>query len=247
MAEIERPDGALVHYDVSGVGAPVLLLGADGTDAGLAGARLITVHGRAVAEPFDYATVAADQLAVLDALGVREVDVVADGAGCAQAWRLAKEAPARVRSLVCLRPIGADDAGSLERTHRPFDEAMRVARAEGLAGVAELARRDGRFETNPGAGPFAAWLREDPAFLTGLSVERYIVLLGRYRDALWPAGSPYFSVSEEELRAITVPVLVVAGDDEVVARQLLAQLPSATAAEAGRDAIAEFLNRKVPA
>ncbi|MEU3743409.1 alpha/beta hydrolase [Streptomyces sp. NPDC032198] len=262
MTETER---ALARptYEIRGAGAPVLLLTPAPTGlpdepdpAGILppGFQAIvphprhTGHGAAPLEPFSYEIAAADQLAVLDELDVRQTQVVAVGTACAQAWRLVQEAPERVRSVVCVEPAGLADSTGHGAFHPAFDEAMRVARASGIAGVLALAERDGDFARNPGAGPFARTLHdrvESRAELIRLSVERYVVLLGRFRDGLWPTGSPYFSVPEEWMRRFPVSLAVVSGSDRPLpggfAERLCRDVPGARLSGPGTAQVAAFL------
>ncbi|OIK05988.1 alpha/beta fold hydrolase [Streptomyces monashensis] len=257
MPEIERPDGARLHYEVHGEGFPVLLLAPGGADsrADLWDSnfynpvtelarhfRVIAMDQRyagpstAPAEPFSYERGAADQLAVLDELGVEQAHVVAAGSGTAQAWRLAHDAPGRVRSIVAQEPVGVDPAvNSLSTYLHQFDEPMRFARAEGLEAVVEAAVRDGRFTANPAAGPFAGRLNSDPAFRAEILArrrERYIVQVVRFRDGIWPAGSAYFSVPQEWMATCPAPLLVLPGTDvahpEVIAKRIAGEAPRAT-------------------
>lgn len=59
--------------------------------------------------PFGFDTMAADTVALLDSLGLARVDVVAHSMGGMLAVRLARNAPARVNSLVLEAPIGLED------------------------------------------------------------------------------------------------------------------------------------------
>lgn len=171
MPITERADGALIHHASHGSGFPVLLLGPTGADGatdepGLFGTvraldayRVITADRRhtggstAPLAPFSYAEAAADQLAVLDDLGADAVHVVASGDGTALALRLAHDAPARIASLVLQAPVGLDSTNTIGSFHAPYDEAMRLARAEGLEGVVAAAVRDGRFGAEPAPAP----------------------------------------------------------------------------------------------
>ncbi|MDH6193351.1 pimeloyl-ACP methyl ester carboxylesterase [Streptomyces sp. CZ24] len=261
MPITERADGALIHHASHGSGFPVLLLGPTGADGatdepGLFGTvraldayRVITADRRhtggstAPLAPFSYAEAAADQLAVLDDLGADAVHVVASGDGTALALRLAHDAPARIASLVLQAPVGLDSTNTVGSFHAPYDEAMRLARAEGLEGVVAAAVRDGRFGAEPGAGPFAQQLHDDPAFrehLHSLRRERYIAALVRHRDGVWPDGSPYFSVSEEWARTCDTPLLILPGADERhpegVAKALAADARRAQLLDPGHDA-----------
>ncbi|AWN38878.1 alpha/beta fold hydrolase [Methylobacterium radiodurans] len=59
--------------------------------------------------PFTFDRMAADTVALLDALDLRRVDVVAHSMGGMLAVRLARNAPERVNSLVLEAPIGLED------------------------------------------------------------------------------------------------------------------------------------------
>ncbi|MFJ9213859.1 alpha/beta fold hydrolase [Streptomyces sp. NPDC102264] len=261
MPEIERPDGARLHYEVSGDGFPVLLLAPGGADSRISmweenfyhpvtelsrHFRVIAMDQRhagrstAPAEPFSYEQTAADQLAVLDALGIDQAHIVSAGGGTAQAWRLAHDAPQRVTSIVAQTPVGIDPAvNSLSTYLRQFDEAMRFPRAEGLPKVIAAAQRDSRFAANPAAGPFAGRLHSDPGFreeVLALRRERYIVRVVRFRDGLWPAGSAYFSVPEEWMTRCPAPLLLLPGSDsahpELLAKRIADEAPRATLLDA---------------
>lgn len=284
MPEIVRPDGARIHYLTHGEGFPVLLLAPGGSasriDAwdqnfyhparALAGRfRVIAMDQRhagrshAPAAPYAYEQTVADQLAVLDELGVDQAHVVAAGSGCAHALRLAHDAPGRVRALVCQEPVGRDESNTLGTFFHPFDEAMRWARAEGVAGVVAAAVENGRFDVNPGAGPFAQRLHDDPAFrdeIAAVRRENYIASLVRFRDGLWPDGSCWFSVPEDFPARLTAPLLVLPGDapdrPAGIAKRLAAEAPQARLLPAGFDAperqeqtvadIAAFLDAHTP-
>ncbi|MGQ5640570.1 MULTISPECIES: alpha/beta fold hydrolase [unclassified Streptomyces] len=285
MPETVRPDGARIHYEVHGRGFPVLLL-ADGTAGGEIASwsrnfydpvtelardfRVIAVDQRhtggstaAPFEPFSYPQAAADLLAVLDDAGAEQVHVVAAGTGTALAWRLAHDAPQRVRSVVCERPVGLAEGNTLGDFLGTYDEPMRHARAEGLAGVIAAAAEDGSFTRNPAAGPYAGRLHDDPEFreeILALRRERYIVSLVRFRDGIWPAGSPYFSVPEEWMRGFDRPLLILPGagtlHPEGLAKRIADEAPGARILDAGHDTgdrrgetvrtIVSFLNDHTP-
>lgn len=255
MAELRRPDGARIAYEVHGDGFPVLALAPGGVSSRVEAWEenffhpvreladrftVITVDHRyagrshAPATPFSYEQTAADHIALLDHLGVEQAHVLAAGSACAQAWRLAADAPGRVRSLVAQEPAGRDHTNILGTFLGTFDEAMRLPRAEGLDGVIALAEQDGVFDRNPGAGPFAQRLHDDPAFrqdILALRRERYIALLVRFRDGFWPDGSAYFSVPEDWMATCPAPVLVLAGNTarqpESLAKRIGREAPSA--------------------
>ncbi|MGW0738202.1 alpha/beta hydrolase [Streptomyces sp. NPDC002851] len=271
MPEIERPDGARIHYTVHGDGFPVLLLAAGGVSsqieswdanfyhpvAELSGRyRVIAMDQRhagrspAPTTPFSYEQTTADQLAVLDALGVGKAHVIGAGIGCAHAWRLTHEAPERVASVVCQEPVGRDSTNTLGSFFGKFDDAMRHVRAAslddpetmGLAAVIDAAMREPRFALNPAAGPFSQRLANDPAFreeFRQFTRESYVTRLIRFRDGVWPDGSAYFTVPEQWMPRFPAPMLVLPGSDvhhpEGVAKRLGAEVPEVTLLDPGFD------------
>src|SRR5215217_1662969 len=105
-------DGLQLYYEIHGAGRPTLLLhGAYGTTGlwgdllpGLAAGRQIIAvdlqgHGRTadIARPIRYEPMAEDCAALLDYLGIEQVDVVGYSMGAATGLRLAIQHPERVR------------------------------------------------------------------------------------------------------------------------------------------------------
>jgi pimeloyl-ACP methyl ester carboxylesterase len=167
--------------------------------------------------PFSYQEDAEDHLAVLDALGVSEVQLIGQGIGVSRAWALLHQAPDRIAAAVLLRPQGVCRLVSKHADFLSlFDETMRVARDQGMAGVVAAARDGLCFAERPAGGPFANRIRVDPdagSQLLHMPVEIYNALMVRYRDGLWPAGRPLFSVTGEWLANCTVPQLLEPGHD----------------------------------
>ncbi|MGQ0838760.1 alpha/beta fold hydrolase [Actinokineospora sp.] len=283
MSEIVRPDGARIHYETHGTGFPVLLLAPGGVSSQIESwdatafdpVRELAEHfqviamdqrhaGRSAAPalPFRYEQTVGDQLAVLDAVGADRAHVFAAGSGCAHALRLVHDAPERVAAVVCQEPAGRDATNTIGDFFEPFDEAMRLPRAdnfdnpdgEGMDAVVAAAERDGRFAANPGAGPFAQRLHDEPAFRTeirALRREKYISLLIRFRDGIWPAGPACFAVPDEWLPAFPAPLLVVPGrtrtEPETLGKRLAAEVPGATLCETpDPSAAADFLRAHTP-
>ncbi|HEY7293834.1 MAG TPA: alpha/beta hydrolase, partial [Dehalococcoidia bacterium] len=185
MPAIARPDGATIHYEVVGQGFPLLLIAPGGVSSQISFwersainpmkefARDFMVIGmdqrhagqsHAPATPFSYDQTAADQLAVLDAVGARQAHVMGGCIGCAHAWRLIRDAPDRISAAVCQDPVGLDETNTLGTFYHQFNETIRVARAEGMAAVVRAALENPVFGLNNAAGPFAARLHDDPAF-----------------------------------------------------------------------------------
>lgn len=237
MPTIQRPGGATIYYEVHGEGHPLLLIAPGGVSSQvqfwdrsafspikeLAGDfRVIAMDQRhagrspAPARPFDYSDAVGDQLAVLDAAGAAQAHVMGGCIGCAYALRLIHDAPGRVSAAVLQDPVGLDDTNTPSTFYAMFNETMRLARAEGMAAVVAAARENPLFVMNNGAGPFSQRIHDDPAFaaeIERMPVESYVALIVRFRDGIWPAGSPYFTVPPQWMAACPAPLLVLPGSD----------------------------------
>lgn len=237
MPDIARPDGATIHYEVFGSGFPLLLIAPGGISSQIAFWERSTVkpieeladdfmvigmdqrhagQSHAPAAPFSYDLTAGDQIAVLDAVGARRAHVMGGCIGCAYAWRLVHDAPERVAAVVCQDPVGLDETNTLGTFFRMFDETMRLARAEGMDAVVRAAEENPVFAANNAAGPFAPRIHHDPAFreeIGRMPVEGYVALIVRFRDGVWPANPPFFTVSAEWMARCPAPMLVLPGSD----------------------------------
>jgi len=244
MAELTRPDGAVIHYDVAGTGEPLVAL--CGWRAGLLESAVETLRAdfsvitmdqrhvgrsRAPLAPFSYEVAVGDQLAVLDTLGVGRTHVIAAGFGCAYALRLLYDAPARVMSAVLLEPAGRDAANTMDTYYDLFRDTIRIARSDGLEGVVAAAVAEPDFITHPGGGPWAQRLHDETQFrdaLRSLGRETYISLIVDFRDGIFPWGQACFSLTDQAIERIRTPVLVVAGDDSIhpegVARRIATEV-----------------------
>lgn len=256
MPTLQRPDGATIHYEVAGSG-PALLALAPGIVnseieawaswpvdplAAFAGRfAVISMDQRhagaslAPATPFDYGQTLADQMAVLDAVSARRVVVYGAGIGANHALRLAAVAPQRVAAAVVHAPLGVGTTNTLAAFLRLFQETMRLARAEGLRAVVEAALSHPRFDDNPAAGPFARRLHADAEFrqeTLDKGRERYIARVVRFRDGIFPAGAPLFSVADDRLTRCDVPLVLIPGEDTLhpqdVVHRLASQVPKGT-------------------
>jgi pimeloyl-ACP methyl ester carboxylesterase len=170
----------------------------------------------APAAPFSYDLTAGDQLAVLDAAGARRAHVMGGCIGCAHAWRLVHDAPERFAAVVCQDPVGLDETNTLGAFFHMFDETMRLARAEGMDAIVRAAQAGPVFAANNAAGPFAQRIHDDPSFreaMRRMPVERYVALVVRFRDGIWPARAPFLTVSKEWMARCPAPMLVLPGSD----------------------------------
>lgn len=183
------PDGARIAYEVAGSGPPLLLIqglgyagwGWEPIVGPLAAAyRIITFDNRGIGAsdappgPYDTATMAADAVAVLDALGVRRAHVMGASLGGMIAQMVALEHPDRVDRLVlaCTTPGGGDayplPAATLDLIHAaaglPPAEAVRRFTANALATTGPLEDLVARRLARP-QDP-VAWQAQSAASLT---------------------------------------------------------------------------------
>ena len=117
--------------------------------------------------------------------------------------------------------------------------------------MAKAAQENALFVMNNAAGPFSALLnasKEARDELVHMGRERYIQLIVEFRDGIWPPNAPYFTVSEDWMRTLQTPVLVLPGRDAFhptgVALKICREAPNARClAPECRDA--EFLEATV--
>ena len=240
MAEVMRPDGTSVHYEVFGEGngrTPLLLLAPGGVNSQIefwqrsainpieSFSDEFTVIGmdqrhcgqsKTALEPFNYEKAMLDQIAVLNDLDVPRAHVMGGCIGCAYALRLADQAPARVGGLIMQDPVGLDETNSPETFYDMFNPTIRLCRAEGLDAVIAAAQRDPIFMQNNEAGPFAQRIHDEPLFADAVRTmrrEAYIALVVEFRDGMWPNLPPYFAVNEVSVQRSYAPMLVLPGSD----------------------------------
>lgn len=237
MPTISRPDGASIRYETYGSGYPLLLIAPGGVSSQVEFWQRSTINpierfassfqviamdqrhaGQSLApmRPFSYDTCSADQLAVLDDLGIQRAHVMGGCIGCAHIWRLLDNANGRISAAVCQDPVGLDESNTVDTFYAMFHETMRLARAEGIEAVVKAAQENPLFVMNNGAGPFAPLLNasaEARQELVDMGRERYIQLIVEFRDGIWPKNEPYFTVSEDWMRACPTPLLVLPGRD----------------------------------
>lgn len=226
-----------MYYEVHGAGTPLLLLHAGMLTIDLSFGGLIPTlaqrhqvialeaqgHGRTndTGRPITPSALAADTVALLDALGIERAHVLGHSMGAATALQLAVEHPARVRSVVAasasVRPDGVhpdltDPARQATSTRMPTAEDFRDMQEA----YARLSPHPEHFQD------FLQTLSASAADLRG-----------------W---------SDEELARITAPVLLVLGDRdfttvehggvmlELIPGSQLAVLPGTTHMEVTRRA-----------
>ncbi len=237
MPEVQRPDGATIHYEVFGRGYPLLLFAPGGVNSEIAFWPNSAVNpirdfagefmvigmdqrhaGRspAPAAAFSYDLAAGDQLAVLDDLGIERAHVMGGCIGVAYNLRIIQAAPGRISAAVCQDPVGVDASTSLRVFQEMFAPTLALARTKGVEAVVDAAMTGVWFVENNAAGPFQRRIHDDPAFraqILAMSDAEYIALIEDFVAGIWPPDEPLFSVTEEWLKSCPAPLLVLPGSD----------------------------------
>ncbi|HLI50548.1 MAG TPA: alpha/beta hydrolase [Thermomicrobiaceae bacterium] len=256
MPLVERPDGARIHYEVRGEGTPLLLFAPGGISS------QISFWQSSALNPFDFADefmvigmdqrnadqssaplaaptwedCAADQLAVMDDLGIERTLLWGGCIGVAYVLRLAHDAPERVIAAVGQDPVGFYPGVNTRDTFFDmFKPTIAAARQGGMQAVVDAAFQDGLFMRNNAAGPFAPRIVADSAFreqVLQLDPGEYEKLIHDYDDQIWGAHGTFMSVEEPVVPTIETPLLILPGTDEFhpteVARRICAEAPNAT-------------------
>jgi pimeloyl-ACP methyl ester carboxylesterase len=112
--------------------------------------------------------------------------------------------PDLVRGLLLLRVTGGPFAAA-RLPENYYEQYIRVARAGGMAVVLTTEQYQERIKANP----------RNEAYLRQLPAEKFIEVMSRWRD-IFVAGAhhPVMGVTEQELGSITVPTIVVPGNDK---------------------------------
>ncbi len=256
MPSIERPDGTSIHYEVRGHGFPLLLFAPGGINS------QVSFWARSAINPFEFAdefTVIgmdqrnaehspaplaaptwedhiADQLAVLDAVGIGRALLWGGCIGVAYVLRFVQEAPHRVVGAVGQDPVGLMAGVNTRATFfRMFEPTIAASRDGGMRAVVEAALADPLFVRNNAGGPFAARIADDPQFrdeALACDPGEYERIIRAYDDQMWGAHGAFMSVEEEFVSQCPVPLLILPGTDEFhpteIARRICREAPQAT-------------------
>jgi 3-oxoadipate enol-lactonase len=208
--------GARLAYEVTGTGAPVLLVHGFGLDMRMwdpqvehLGRRFQVVRydcrGFGASGPFDPAhgyTHAGDLLALLDHLSIGQAVLAGLSFGGRVVMQAALAAPARVRGLALLDAV-LDGVSWDPVSAEALDEASREARARGvLAGRAAWL-----------AHPLFTAARRRPAVASALAA-----MVAGYPGQHWISHDPHLDTGPRPLCALdelAMPVLVAVGEHDV--------------------------------
>src|SRR5262245_58899889 len=190
---------------------------------------------------------------LLEHLGIDRAFVLGGCMGCCVATAFAALYPEATQALVLHWPVGGY-RWKMNATDR-FSRHLRFARDNGLSGVVKRAHEGKSFWQDPEAGPWASAIVPDPAFAEAFQSqdpERYTGIVAASLRNLFDRETPP-GAEPEELLAMTMPALILPGDDPAHAtsgahylREMLPKseywpvMPPEQAPERVRDRILEF-------
>jgi pimeloyl-ACP methyl ester carboxylesterase len=193
-------------------------------------------HSPAPLEAPSWALHAADQRAVLDAVGVEKALLWGGCIGVAYVMRFIKEAPGRVAGAVCQDPVGLAEGVNTRATFMAmFLPTIEAARSGGMKAVVDAAAENPLFVRNNAAGPFAARIAADAGFraqVLALDPVEYERIIRAYDENLWGAHDPFMSVDAEFVKECPAPLLILPGSDPfhptAIAERICREAPDAT-------------------
>ena len=237
MPHVDRPDGARIYYEVRGSGFPLLLFAPGGINS------QVSFWSRSLINPLEFADEfmvigmdqrhaehspaplkaptweehAADQRAVLEAVGVSRTLLYGGCIGVAFVLRFIQEAPGMVAAGAGQDAVGFHEGVNTRETFfAMFRPTIELAHSQGMAAVVAAARRDPLFVMNNAAGPFAARIAADEAFaaeVAALTPEDYERIVRAYDEQIWGRYHPFMSVDASFVRTCPVPLLLIPGND----------------------------------
>lgn len=233
-------DGIATRYKVAGSGPPLLLFSPGGFDSSLESWRTVGIYRRLrmldqlsakyTCISFDrresgrsggrlervaWSDYVAQGLGLLDHLGVERAHLMGGCVGCSTVAAVAVARPDRVLSMVLYSPAGG--VKYRMKQHTRFEQHLAYVDEYGLDQVVVLAgKTDKGFSADPRVGPWAAVIRDDPAF-----AEQYARAdAGRYRVMVAAMARLLFDrdtvpgPEPEDLLRLDVPALIVPGQDD---------------------------------
>jgi pimeloyl-ACP methyl ester carboxylesterase len=125
-------------------------------------------------------------------------------AGARTSIRFYLKYPQAVRGLLLLRVTGgAFAAGRLPENY--YGQFLTAAKQGGMAAVCAMDAWKERFKENP----------RGRDYLANLPVEKFIKVFTRWKEVFEAGGKhPVMGVTEQELRSIKVPVMIIPGNDQ---------------------------------
>jgi pimeloyl-ACP methyl ester carboxylesterase len=258
MPRAELSTGASIYYEEHGTGYPLLLFAPGGTDSRIefwaqmpfnpieafaSSFRVIAMDQRNAHRSYGpmkvttWADMAADQLALIDHLGIERAHVMGGCIGSSYCFRIMHDAPERISAAVCQNPIGLN-GGNFDGFVGMFEQAAAHASEHGMKAVIAAAQENDRFQQNPKAGYWAARIESDASFRSTIAARDpadYARIHLETANAFFRSSDFVFSVTREWLKTCTTPMLVLAGHDDfhptATARDIAALAPNAQLVE----------------
>jgi pimeloyl-ACP methyl ester carboxylesterase len=233
-------DGITTRYEITGDGPPLLMFSPGGFDSTLDSWRTVGIyrrlnllehlarrhtcisfdrresgHSGGRVERLAWKHYVSQGAGLLDHLDIERAHLIGGCVGCSTVVAFGVAHPDRVASMVLFSPAG----GVKYRMKQQVRLAQHAAYADehGLAAVVALARStDAGFATDPRVGPWVSVIRTDAGFAAAFETtdpQHYQQILSGTSRLLFdrdtgPGAEP------EDLLALTIPALVVPGQDE---------------------------------
>jgi pimeloyl-ACP methyl ester carboxylesterase len=125
-------------------------------------------------------------------------------AGARTSIRFYLKYPQAVRGLLLLRVTGGEFAAK-RLPENYYGQFIKTAREGGMAKVIEMDAWKERFKENPAGRDYLAKLPAD----------KFIAVFTRWKEIFEAGGKhPVMGVTEQELRSIKVPVMIIPGNDQ---------------------------------
>jgi pimeloyl-ACP methyl ester carboxylesterase len=231
-------DGLKINYAVQGDGPPLIMLAPGGFDSNIDGwstrgvwkdlrplealakdFTLIAYDRREAGqsggrvEPHTWRMWAAEAVRLLDHLDIDRAWVIGGCMGVSVACAMGAHFPQRCLGLLMHWPVGGFRWRA--KGHLNFNKHIAFARANGLAAVAERAKKATGFWADPESGPWATVLAQDATFAAKYvrqDLEQYLAIAAYSRDTLFDDTMPS-GATGEQLMAIKLPSFIMSGDD----------------------------------
>jgi pimeloyl-ACP methyl ester carboxylesterase len=255
LPNVTLPTGASIYYEEHGNGYPLLLFAPGGMDSRIdfwyqapwnpietlsPSFRVIAMDQRnahrsfAPLEVTDWGQMAADQAALLDALGIENAHIMGGCIGSSFCLRFMHDFPGRATAAILQNPIGLR-GGNFDGFKAMFETAAQTAEAGGMQAVVDAALENDRFQQNNAGGLWAARIAADEAFreeLLATDPAEYARVQRGTSHAFFGQSDFVFSVTREWVRTCQVPLLVLAGHDDfhptATAQEIADLAPNAT-------------------
>ncbi len=255
MPRVELPTGASIYYEEFGQGYPVLLFAPGGMDSRIDmwyqapwnPIEAFAPHFRVIAmdqrnahrsyapiQVTDWGDLAADQAALLDALGIERAHIMGGCIGSSFCLRFMHDNPGRATAAILQNPIGLR-GGNFDGFKNMFEIAAKTAETGGMKAVVDAALENDRFQQNHAAGLWAARIAADEQFreqVLQMDPAEFARIHRETKAAFFERSDFVFSVTRDFVRSLDVPLLVLAGHDDfhptATAEEIAELAPNAT-------------------